>query len=133
MQNSAERRQSGRRSTRRHAWIAVPGRPRLSCLVINISTTGACLELRAPPWLPADFHLYIDGEAGAHLCEVRHVGAHGIGVNFRPSDELAQPAPGPGHANHASLDWLANRATSGKPDDDGKSTAGAATAADADP
>ena len=48
----AERRQFGRRQTYLRAWISVPGRPKLPCIVQNLSVGGALLEIKAPTWLP---------------------------------------------------------------------------------
>lgn len=78
----AERRQFGRRQTYLHGWISVPGRPKLSCIVRDISVAGAKLELQAPSWLPFTFQLTIDASRFATMCEIRHQGPASIGVRF---------------------------------------------------
>ena len=82
MEVARERRQFGRRTTYTMAWIIVQGRPRLSCRIANISPKGAMLEFAVPKWLPFSFKLMIEGRSELVDCEIRHVGQHGIGVNF---------------------------------------------------
>lgn len=81
-----ERRQFGRRTTCLHAWIRIPGRPPLACIVRNLSVQGAFLELPMPEWLPYTFQLRIDASRFVADCELRHKGARGCGVMF--ADEL---------------------------------------------
>jgi hypothetical protein len=80
--SGADRRQFGRRQTSLRAWISVPGRPRLPCLVRNISLGGAFLEINAPTWLPYVFHLTVESTGFDADCEVRHQSATSIGVRF---------------------------------------------------
>ena len=87
---AAERRQFGRRWTQVHGWICVEGRPRQSCTVQNFSETGALLEPTTPGKLPKHFILDIDAIKVRMGCEVmREVGA-GLGVKFKPVDDVAK-------------------------------------------
>lgn len=79
---SAERRQFGRRNTALHAWIRIPGRPPLACLVRNVSLKGALLEFDVPAWLPFRFQLVIEATRFEMDCEIRHQGHNGVGVLF---------------------------------------------------
>lgn len=84
-----ERRKFGRRGSSAQGWICVGGRPRLSCLVRNISPQGALLECERPRWLPYEFMLIVEGSRERHVCEIRHALTTGVGVVFkaRLSDE----------------------------------------------
>ena len=77
-----ERRQFGRRNTHLQGWITIPGRPKVPCLVTNLSQAGAFLELTAHSWLPFDFELYIELLHRRYRCETRHKGPTGVGVSF---------------------------------------------------
>jgi hypothetical protein len=77
-----ERRQFGRRETCIHAWILVEGRPRTACVVRNVSEGGALLELEVPAWMPFRFLLDVEAKRFRSQCEIRHKGAHGLGVTF---------------------------------------------------
>jgi hypothetical protein len=78
----ADRRQFGRRQTSYHAWIHVPGRPKVPCMVRDLSVGGARLELVMPPWLPYNFQLTIEATQFTSMCEVRHSGPNSLGVRF---------------------------------------------------
>lgn len=84
-----EQRQFGRRQTNLHAWISVPGRPKLPCIVRNISLGGALLELDMPAWLPFNFQLTIESTRFVALCEVRHSSGRQAGVRFMSAAEHA--------------------------------------------
>ena len=84
-----EQRQFGRRQTNLHAWISVPGRPKLPCTVKNLSVGGALLELNTPSWLPFNFQLTIEATRFRTMCEVRHHSANAIGVRFLAAVEYA--------------------------------------------
>jgi hypothetical protein len=77
-----ERRQFGRRTTAMHGWIVLPGRPKLACLVRNVSEGGALLECAVPKWMPFSFTLEVDCNGFMAECEVRHLKATWIGVRF---------------------------------------------------
>ncbi|MCB1519497.1 MAG: PilZ domain-containing protein [Hyphomicrobiaceae bacterium] len=79
---SAERRQFGRRNTALHAFIRIPGRPLIACVVRNLSVNGALLEFEVPKWLPYQFRLVIEAGRFEVDCEIRHHGLTGIGVMF---------------------------------------------------
>lgn len=84
-----EKRQFGRRQTYMHAWISVQGRPRLPCIVRDISLGGALLELDRPSWLPFNFQLTIESAKYATWCEVRHHSVSQVGVRFMSAVEQA--------------------------------------------
>lgn len=86
----SERRNFGRRQTLWHAWIMVSGRQRFACAVRNISPGGALLECEVPPWLPVEFRLVVEPYDIDILCDLRHRGKHGVGVQFR--EPLDNPA-----------------------------------------
>lgn len=77
-----ERRYFGRRDTHYTAWINVPGRPRLACVVKDLSVGGALLELEKPSWLPYSFQLMIEATRFISMCEVRRQTDKGVGVRF---------------------------------------------------
>ncbi|MFN3867864.1 MAG: PilZ domain-containing protein [Hyphomicrobiaceae bacterium] len=77
-----DRRQFGRRTTALHAWIKIPGRPQMACIVRNLSVTGALLELEVPDWMPYRFRLVVEAAQFDVSCEIRHKGANSLGVMF---------------------------------------------------
>jgi hypothetical protein len=87
--NPAEQRQFGRRKTTLHAWISVPGRPRLNCTVLDISIGGALIGLEKPSWLPYNFLVTIEATKFQSWCEVRHQRADAVGVRFLSAIEAA--------------------------------------------
>jgi hypothetical protein len=91
-----ERRQFGRRETNLHAFILIRGRPRMPCRVRNVSYGGVLVEPCAGDnldWLPTEFRLVIEAYDFEADCEIRHKGAHGIGVRFlKPALEEADAA-----------------------------------------
>ncbi len=85
----AEKRQFGRRKTSLYAWISVPGRPRLSCTVLDVSVGGALIGLEKPSWLPYNFVLTIEASGFRSWCEVRHHRSDAVGVRFLSAVEAA--------------------------------------------
>lgn len=83
----ADRRQFGRRTTCWHAWIVSPNRPKIACLVRNVSASGARLELEVPAWLPWNFRLVVDVYQLEFECEVRYRRPEAIGVFFLTANE----------------------------------------------
>lgn len=77
-----DRRQFGRRETSLHAWIEIPGRARVPCIVRDLSVGGARLALDVPAWLPFTFSLTIEASRFRSMCEIRHQGRAQIGVRF---------------------------------------------------
>jgi len=55
----------------------------LDCVVRNISTTGACLEIGSPVLIPHDFMLAIRPESLQRPCHVAWCGGRRIGIRFR--------------------------------------------------
>jgi hypothetical protein len=78
----ADRRQFGRRHSRSHAWIKLPGRPAMACMIRNVSDGGALLIFDRPELLPFAFLLSIEGESQYRGCEVRHHYGDRVGVAF---------------------------------------------------
>lgn len=77
-----ERRQFGRRQDSAHGWVIVEGRPRVPCIVRDISQAGARLDVDQPSWLPFRFHLVVESRGIDTDCEVRHQQATSVGVLF---------------------------------------------------
>ena len=87
----AERRQFGRRKTSLHAWISIEGRPKIACVVRNVSEGGALLEFPVPKAMPYRFQLIVDCEGFEAWCEIRHSGDTWAGVQFVRVDKTARP------------------------------------------
>lgn len=92
---SGEKRQFGRRQSSAHGWIKVRGRPAIPCLVKNVSSGGAMLELFGPEVLPHRFRIVIDSEGIDSDCEMRHQNGNEIGIELvRYGSRLSATAPG---------------------------------------
>lgn len=84
MQNSlSERRQFGRRTTRTHGWIELPGRPRQTCIVRNLSRDGALIELLEDGLLPFKFRLAMGAPEEIVICQACHQDRNLLGVQFK--------------------------------------------------
>jgi hypothetical protein len=81
-QKPAELRQFGRRATCVHGWIRVAHRPKITCVVRNLSEQGALIEVEDPSALPFRFTLIVETINLEKECEVRHTGQHSVGVYF---------------------------------------------------
>lgn len=81
-----ERRAFGRRRSRVHALLLVPGRPPSPCVVRNWSPAGAMLELCELIDPPFNVKLRLFGTEDDLACEVRHVRAYRMGVKFTDVD-----------------------------------------------
>jgi hypothetical protein len=57
----------------------------LDCLIRNMSTTGACLEIKGTTTLPKAFKLVIKPDNVFRTCTVVWQDRHRIGVSFEPS------------------------------------------------
>lgn len=101
-----ERRQFGRRKVAIHGWVIVEGRPRVPCVVRNISIEGALLEFDTPSWLPYYFKLIIEVSQFETECELRHQAPRSVGVRFVQRRENAV-------SRHVSVDdvdpWIGHR------------------------
>ncbi len=85
-----ERRQFGRRSIVRHAWILTGAQQRIACCIRDVSDGGAMLELAVPAGLPDRFTLMLEGGANSAVCEVRHKTRSSVGVAFANLQEAAR-------------------------------------------
>jgi len=95
----ADQRQFGRRQTTLHGWVTVPGRPRLTCQVQNLTVGGALLMFdTAAVVLPFSFKLTIEATRFETLCEIRHQHGGKVGVQFVAT--TAQVAP----VRHSAID-----------------------------
>ena len=81
-----ERRAFGRRRSRVHALLLVPGRPPSPCVVRNWSPAGAMLELCELIDPPFNVKLRLFGTDDELACEVRHVRQYRMGVRFTEVD-----------------------------------------------
>lgn len=86
-----ERRQFGRRNFCLHGWMILEGRPRIACLVRNVSEGGALLEFQVPKSIPYRFKLEIDCKGFVAECEIRHQSEDWIGVRFVQLEKVAEP------------------------------------------
>ncbi len=86
-----ERREFGRRKTCLHGWLAVEGRPKIACLVRNVSEGGALLECEVPKVLPFRFNLIVDCKGFQASCEARHKTETWVGVRFVRVDKIEEP------------------------------------------
>lgn len=79
---TAERREYGRLRTHYQGWIHVQGGPGIPCRVLNVSSSGALIDVAAGTRLPAGFALTIEDANIASACEVRHRSGSRVGVAF---------------------------------------------------
>lgn len=77
-----ERRNSPRQEIRRDGFVKVQGMARTPCVVLNISASGALLELLDAIELPQVFKLNIDADLFEADCVVRHSDGRRYGVEF---------------------------------------------------
>jgi hypothetical protein len=87
----SERRQFGRRNTCLHGWVIREGRPKIACLVRNVSEGGALLEFQVPKGMPFRFTLAIGSKGFQAECEARHQTENWMGVRFVKVEKIAQP------------------------------------------
>ena len=77
-----ERRRAPRRRTFKGGTISVAHAGTVGCVVRNISTTGACLEIESLAAVPHDFTLVIKPECSQWSCHIVWCEARRIGVRF---------------------------------------------------
>jgi PilZ domain len=109
MPDTLERRRFGRRDVRKFGWVVIPGRPRIACVVQNLSKGGAFLSFAPPKWLPFRFDLVSEDDGGAITCELRHCRLDGVGVDFV---DLAEKPGAETTGNSLNIDsdaWLGHR------------------------
>jgi hypothetical protein len=79
-----EQRSLPRQKTYKGARIAFAGKGAvISCLVRNLSRTGACLAVESPIGIPDSFDLVFDSGDPSLACEVKWRTGNRIGVAFR--------------------------------------------------
>lgn len=78
-----DQRRFGRRRALIHAFIVNKNGHRVPCIVRNISTGGALLEVRDPRQVPTKLTLLIEADSFEADCDIRHRTAHGVGIYFR--------------------------------------------------
>jgi hypothetical protein len=54
----------------------------ITCMVRNLSETGACLEVESPLGIPDTFDLLITGEHVMHHCHIAWRSHHRLGIAF---------------------------------------------------
>ena len=84
-----DRRFAQRENVRLNAHVKVLGRARIPCVVHNISSTGAMVELGIDLALPETFRLDIDGDLFEATCEVRHRDGRRYGLLFTSNLQAA--------------------------------------------
>jgi hypothetical protein len=77
-----EKRAVQRHRTLKGGSIAYSAGAGVDCIVRNLSTTGASLEVASPIGIPGDFKLIIKPENVTHNCRVVWRTAKKIGVHF---------------------------------------------------
>lgn len=80
----SERRNTSRRRVLKVGMIAFRNGGGLSCMVRNISATGACLEVASPFGIPDDFNLVIESDRFQQPCHVVWRRDNRVGVAFDP-------------------------------------------------
>ena len=86
----ANRRRAERHRTLKHARVILSNRmSTFDCIIRNISTTGAMLELPAPIGIPNHFELALGTEKRGPPCTVRWRSDHAIGVSFDDGWKIA--------------------------------------------
>ena len=79
---SQERRFDQRTPVALPAHVKVLGKARIPCRVLNVSASGALIEMSDDTDLPERFRLDIDGDLFEAMCEVRHRVERRYGVEF---------------------------------------------------
>ncbi|MEZ5816581.1 MAG: PilZ domain-containing protein [Hyphomicrobiaceae bacterium] len=82
-----EQRAFGRRESRIHAYVRVPGRSPEHCIVRNFSEGGALIEFDVPFEPPQRFRLSIEAKGVDVMCEVRRREGLSFGVEFVADNE----------------------------------------------
>jgi hypothetical protein len=77
-----ERRKSPRHRVFKGGTIAFNRAAAISCIVRNVSATGACLQVEAQFGIPASFDLVIATARASRRCDVVWRTEHHIGVAF---------------------------------------------------
>jgi hypothetical protein len=77
-----ERRQTARRTALKEGTIAFNRGGGISCIIRNISSEGACLEVVNPIGIPDAFVLVIQSEGMKRPCEVMWRRGRRLGVAF---------------------------------------------------
>ncbi len=77
-----ERRSSPRRKVFKAGTIEFNRAGGVSCVVRNLSQTGACLEVETPLGIPESFRLMIERDHLIHQCNLVWRSVHRIGVAF---------------------------------------------------
>jgi hypothetical protein len=79
--NGSEQRRASRRNVKRAARISF-ARQKLTCIVRNLSATGAAIEATNPATIPDDFRLVLEMESAERSCHVVWRRKGRIGVRF---------------------------------------------------
>ena len=84
----SEARKTSRRRVLKVGMIAFRNGGGLSCMVRNISATGACLEVASPFGIPDDFDLVIESDRFQQPCHVAWRRDNRVGVAFDPVERF---------------------------------------------
>ena len=82
LEPGGNRRQQERRRLPQYAFVKIPNRKLMSCVVGNLSPSGAFLEFEREQPLESSFQLITNTERGTLDCEVVRRNTFGIGVRF---------------------------------------------------
>jgi len=80
--SNLEQRAFGRRESRIHAFVRIPGRSPEPCIVRNFSEGGALLVFNGAFALPSRFRLTVEAKGVDVMCEVRRRNGTEFGVQF---------------------------------------------------
>ncbi len=96
-----ENRKARRKPMQYGARISLDGDTPRRCMLLDISNTGACLEVEAPATIPDRFTLLLSADGKAlRKCRVVWRRPHQIGVTFERQREIdAQIEPAQSHSS----------------------------------
>jgi hypothetical protein len=93
MTNSADRRAFGRLKSEISATAVVPGRGAVRCTIANFSERGALLVFASQFSASGNFRLLCDEPVIDAICQIRHVGPAGVGVQIIGGNAAALAVP----------------------------------------
>lgn len=83
-----DKRNSLRRPRNESARIVVNENCAIDCLLVNLSETGACLEIQSIVGIPEVFQLMINGDRILRTCHFRWALEGRVGVKFLRSEPI---------------------------------------------
>jgi hypothetical protein len=93
MTNNADRRAFGRLNSEISATAVVPGRGAVRCTIANFSERGALLVFESQFSATGNFRLLCDEPVIDAICQIRHIGPAGVGVQIVGGNAAALAVP----------------------------------------